>query len=277
MHLLLISNQRSGNNAVRSILTRSIAELQFGGDILTLGPRVYKAAGAGYFEYLSKIHTSPSLDNFIDDFIGDGTIDQAYKRALKYIQYLDDLEDSYIFEVKYDSFKVFDFIYSYPTALPVFLAAWMQQKKPIIHLIRSNIFSIQVSREFKSATNIPHYRSYTKIDTANIPAIRIDPEKAALHMRLIRDSQILFSDYLREYENKVKIIYENDLVDSQLQKAVWSKIEETFKLKADLYAKSQLIKTPIEYHEKIVNQEEILEYFNGSYFEDQVAEFFAKK
>jgi len=273
MHLLLISNQRSGNNAVRSILTQSIAELQFGGDIFTLGSRDYRAAGAGYFEYLSKIHTPLDLDTFF----GDDTTDQAYKRALKYIQYLDDMEDSYIFEVKYSNFKVFDFMSSYPTEMPIFLNAWMQQKKPIIHLIRSNIFSIQVSREFRNTTNISHYRSYKKIDTANIPAIRIDPEQVDRNMRLIKDSQILFSNYLREYKNKVEIIYENDLVDSQLQKAVWSKIEETFKLKADLHAKSQLIKTPFEYREKIVNQEEILEYFNGNYFEDQVAEFFAKK
>ncbi len=238
-----------------------------------LGPHPYKATEAGYFEYLSKIHTSPSLG----DFFGDGTIDQVYEHARKYIQYLDDLEDSYILDIKYNNINVISPIFFFLTDRPIFLDTWMLQNRPIIHLIRNNIFSIHVSGKFMKTNSESHYYSYTKMDTANIPAIRIDPEQAARSMKLIRDSQILFSDHLREYENKVEIIYENDLVDSQFQKAVWSKIEETFKLKADLHAKSRYFKTPIEYREKIVNQEEILEYFNGSCFEDQVVEFFAKK
>jgi hypothetical protein len=124
-----------------------------------------------------------------------------------------------------------------------------------------------------------HYRENEEIDEADVPRIRIDPNAAAQYMMLVKESEILFSDYLSNYKNKVELDYENDLVDDQLQEAARDRIGKLLKLEAGLGGKiySGLIKTPLEYQKKITNKKEIINYFTGSRFEDQVTDFFASK
>ncbi len=260
----------------------SVAGLKHAGELFqsksrrkTQGHYLESLGYLGYYDYLDKNSRSlPSLG----EFIGNHQHVEAYERARKYLGFLNNHEDFLLFDVKYNNFRILDPIFFYSTESPVFLNVWMEKDQPIIHLIRDNVFSMYVSDKFMEVIGQSHYRENQEIDETDIPRVRIDPNAAAQYMMLVKESEILFSDYLSNYKNKVELNYENDLVDDQLQEAARDRIGKLLKLEAGLEGKkSGLKKTPLEYQKKITNKKEIINYFTGSRFEDQVTDFFASK
>lgn len=261
--LIICAQQRSGTNALRSILGQT-EQIQDFGEVFN-DPIFLKNEASikrNFFQFQKGLISKypdiavPNKENqllILDCFL----------------QYLDTLNQKpfILLDIKYSSWHHLNTIWHNPLSQPYLMETAQNKKIKVIHLIRRNTFRQYVSGKYTSLSKTWHYTEPTKIQ--EIP-FRIDIEACENALINSQKNTHFYTNWLKAYPHTLTLFYEDIFVNGELQDEAKIALKDFLNLDSTLSFKSMWKKPNINYSHLIENKQEVIDYFSDSPFSEMV-------
>ncbi len=261
--LVICAQQRSGTNALRSILGQH--------DQINDFNEVFNDRGSGKNNTLPQSNFFRFYRNLILKY-PDLTIPNKENKRLiwdYFMKHLSSLspKDFMMLDIKYNSWHHFNTTWHNPSAEPHLMNLLKRRDIQVIHLLRKNTFRQYLSGRHAVLSQKWHYQDNTEID--RIP-FSIDVKQCENFLKKIQKTTELYTSWLEYYPHCLQLSYE-DLFDGvELQEEAKIALQNFLQLDSPLSSQSLLKKSPIDYAELIENKEEVIEHFTSSPFAEMV-------
>lgn len=242
--MMLLANQRSGTNALRSAL-RTDPTIADAREIFSrTNPR------GAHVTFAELIRESPA---FIPDRT---TLRTFFDRLLEELQQTHSPGQLGLIDIKYNSFGPFNPYGWRVSEEPYFLTYFKRRKLPIVHLIRRNMLAAYVSA--LRAVKTQHWHQ-TAASAEEVPAYRIYLEKrefiGALKIRV--EELRLMKSFVQSYERHIEIYYEDLFEGDSLSESIRRSISELAAHPIEGPLQTEHRKIPWQWQEAILNFDEM--------------------
>jgi LPS sulfotransferase NodH len=199
------------------------------------------------------------------------TVAEVRRYFIGFINYLAAISDKpwFLMDIKYSSWHHFLPVWHENSGQPFQLRLLKELGAPIIHITRSNLFRQYLSHVYATNNDRWNYQrgEEGKVSTAGI---YVDVKAAKGQMDLTSYNAKCFRGWLQGYTKAAEVEYESAFVDGAPDVSYLKSALGSLEIPTEFSNSISQAKTPIQVPQLVDNQSEVLRFFAGSPYEQQV-------